>query len=66
MLAYRRALALAPDCPISRRGLASSLRNLTCFEEAQQLHRQLEPLSAQASEAGQANFWARSQVLIGL
>lgn len=65
-LTYRRALALVPDCPISRRGLASCLRDLNRFEEAQQLHRQLEPLLAQASAAGQANLWAHSQVLIGL
>ena len=38
---YSRALALQPDCTISRRGLASCLRDLNQFEEALELHQLL-------------------------
>ena len=65
-LAYSRALALDPQCPVSRRGLASCLRDLNRFDEALDLHRQLEPILPRRSAEGQANLWAHSQVLIGL
>jgi hypothetical protein len=65
-LAYSRALALDPQCPVSRRGLASCLRDLNRFDEALELHRQLEPLLPKHSADGLANLWAQSQVLIGL
>lgn len=63
---YRRALALQPDCAISRRGLASCLRDLNQFDEALELHRLLAKQIPQASADGQANLWAHSQVLMGL
>ena len=63
---YRRALALQPDCPISRRGLASCLRDLNQFDEALELHRLLAHQIPLASADGQANLWAHSQVLMGL
>lgn len=63
---YRRALALQPDCPISRRGLASCLRDLNQFDTALELHRLLAHQIPLASADGQANLWAHSQVLMGL
>ena len=64
--AYGQALALQPDCPISRRGQASCLRDLNQFEAAQALHQQLEQCLEPGSAEGLANLWAHSQVLIGL
>jgi hypothetical protein len=63
---YRRALTLQPDCAISRRGLASCLRDLNQFDEALELHRLLAHQIPLASADGQANLWAHSQVLMGL
>jgi hypothetical protein len=63
---YARALQVRPDCPVSRKGLASCLRDLNQFEAALLLHRQLEAELAPDSEDGLANLWAHSQVLIGL
>ncbi len=65
-LAYSRALALNPQCLVSRRGLASCLRDLNCFDQALAVHRLLEPIFPHRSEEGLANLWAHSQVLIGL
>lgn len=64
--AYRRALRINSACPVSRRGLASCLRDLNRFEEALALHRHLETSLDPVSSAAQANRWAHSQVLIGL
>ena len=64
--AYARALAIEPTCPITRRGLASCLRDLNQFEAALALHQQLERSLDSVSEQGLANLWAHSQVLIGL
>lgn len=64
--AYARALALQPDCPISRRGQASCLRDLNAFEAALALHQQLDQVLDPRSPEGLANLWAHSQVLIGL
>jgi len=63
---YRRGLALQPDCAISRRGLASCLRDLNQFDEALELHLLLAQQIPLASADGQANLWAHSQVLMGL
>jgi hypothetical protein len=63
---YARALQIRPGCPVSRKGLASCLRDLNQFEAALLLHRQLEAELAPASVDGLANLWAHSQVLIGL
>ncbi len=63
---YRRALALQPDCAISRRGLASCLRDLNQFEAALELHQLLAHQLPLASPDGQANLWAHSQLLMGL
>ena len=63
---YGRALALEPMCPVSQRGLASCLRDLNRFEEALELHQQLETRLQPGSPEAQANLWAHSQVLIGL
>ena len=63
---YRRALALQPDCAISRRGLASCLRDLNQFEAALALHQLLAHQLPRASPDGQANLWAHSQLLMGL
>ena len=63
---YRRALALQPDCAISRRGLASCLRDLNQFDEALELHQLLAQQIPLASPDGQANLWAHSQLLMGL
>ena len=63
---YRRGLALQPDCAISRRGLASCLRDLNQFDEALELHRLLAKQIPLASTDGQANLWAHSQVLMGM
>ena len=63
---YRRALARQPDCAISRRGLASCLRDLNQFEEALELHQLLSHQLPLASPGGQANLWAHSQLLMGL
>lgn len=63
---YRRALARQPDCAISRRGLASCLRDLNQFEEALELHQLLSHQLPLASPDGQANLWAHSQLLMGL
>lgn len=65
-VSYRRALALEPTCPVSQRGLASCLRDLNRFEEAMELHQQLEQRLPPESPDAQANLWAHSQVLIGL
>ena len=59
--AYRRALLLAPRCPISLRGLGNALRDLGTFEAADRAYsesRQLDPDPLTA--------WNHSQVLIGL
>ena len=64
--AYARALAIAPTCSITRRGLASCLRDLNQFEAALALHEELERSLETGSEHGLANLWAHSQVLIGL
>jgi len=64
--AYGRALVLRPDCPVSRRGLASCLRDLNDCAAAAALHSQLAAELAPASAEGLANLWAHSQVLIGL
>ena len=64
--AYSRALSMDPQCPVSRRGLASCLRDLNRLDEALELHRQLEPMLLHQSQEGVANLWAHSQVLIGL
>lgn len=64
--AYARALAIEPTCLITRRGLASCLRDLNQFQLALELHEQLERSLEPRSEQGLANLWAHSQVLIGL
>lgn len=64
--AYARALAIEPTCPITRRGLASCLRDLNQFEAALALHEQLERSLEPRSEQGLANLWAHSQALIGV
>jgi len=63
---YGRALRIRPDCLVSKRGLASCLRDLNRFEEALTLHQELELALLPGSPDRLANLWAHSQVLIGL
>lgn len=63
---YARALRISPDCPVSKRGLASCLRDLNQFEAALALHQELEAVLLPGSPDRLANLWAHSQVLVGL
>jgi Flp pilus assembly protein TadD len=63
---YVRALKISPNCPVSKRGLASCLRDLNQFEAALALHQELEAVLQPGSPDRLANLWAHSQVLVGL
>jgi hypothetical protein len=63
---YVRALKISPDCPVSKRGLASCLRDLNQFEGALALHQELDAVLPPGSADRLANLWAHSQVLVGL
>jgi hypothetical protein len=63
---YVRALKISPDCPVSKRGLASCLRDLNQFETALAVHQELEAVLQPGSPDRLANLWAHSQVLVGL
>jgi hypothetical protein len=63
---YERALRISPDCPVSKRGLASCLRDLNQFEAALVLHQDVEVALLPGSPDRLANLWAHSQVLVGL
>lgn len=59
--AYRRALALSPQCAVSLRGLGNVLRDLGQFEAAQRAYSESRRLDPDPLTA-----WNHSQVLIGL